>query len=116
MSNTVIVTRHPGLVAYLKETGLASEGAKVIAHVTAEEDIKGKNVIGVLPLQLASAAATVTVVPLNIPAELRGVELSLDQVREYAGKPERFSVNKTNGATCPVCASRVGERDAEVMC
>ena len=32
----LVVTRHPGLVAYLQEIGLALEGVEVVAHATPE--------------------------------------------------------------------------------
>jgi hypothetical protein len=88
---TVVVTRHKALVDYLVEVGLIQPDAEVLASVTADQ-IRGKHVVGVLPLHLAAEADLVTVVPLDLPAELRGVELSLDQVRQYAGPPSTFKV------------------------
>ena len=79
----IVVTRHPALVDYLVEEGVIPEGTPVIAHA-ATEDVRGKDVIGVLPLSLASLANTVTEVKLDIPAEKRGQELSLEEVRAYA--------------------------------
>lgn len=91
MSETVVVTRHPGLVEYLREIGLVDEGAEVLTHASAE-DVRGKRVIGVLPLHLAVEAESVTVVPLDLPPELRGVELSVEQVRQYAGPAREYRV------------------------
>ena len=90
----LVVTRHPALVEYLKETGLISDGDyELIAHATVE-DVKGKDVIGVLPINLAAEAASVTDVPLNIPAERRGQELGLSEVRAYAGPPRKYVVKE----------------------
>lgn len=89
----VVVTRHPALVEYLVEQGLIPAGAQVITHAT-PADVRGRDVIGVLPLSLAALAQTVTEVPLNLPAELRGQELSLAQVRQYAGAPVIYEVNR----------------------
>lgn len=91
--NTIIVTRHKALVEFLIETGMVTAETPVLSHVTSK-DVLGKHVIGVLPLHLAALAATVTEIPLDIPAELRGQELDLEQVRRFAGSPAKYSVRK----------------------
>jgi len=78
--STIIVTRHPALVEVLRED-FRIDGP-VIAHATAD-DVRGKRVVGVLPLHLAAAAESVTEVTLNLPPELRGKELTTDQVRQH---------------------------------
>lgn len=87
----LVVTRHPGLVAYLVERGIVTEGAAVIAHATAEQ-VTGRDVVGVLPLSLAALATSVTEVVMDIPVELRGKELSLEQVRACAKGVARYVV------------------------
>jgi len=89
----LVITRHQALVAYLAEVGLIGENAQVVAHATPEQ-VKGKHVIGVLPHSLSSLCASYTEVPLNIPPELRGVELTLEQVRQYAGAPVTYIVRR----------------------
>jgi|DEB0MinimDraft_3_1074331.scaffolds.fasta_scaffold20004_4 putative CRISPR-associated protein (TIGR02620 family) len=89
--DTVVVTRHAALVEFLIESGHVPADVKVIAHAS-EADVRGKDVWGVLPLRLAQLACCVTEIPLNIPQFLRGRELNLAQVREYAGEPECFIV------------------------
>lgn len=79
MQFDLIVTRHGGLVEWLAAQGIV---AQVVAHVSAD-DVRGKHVIGVLPLHLASLAASVTEVVLDLPAEMRGKELSKEQVELY---------------------------------
>jgi len=91
---TIIVTRHPALVEYLAESGIVPSDAPCVSHADAS-DVAGKHVIGVLPLRLAALAASVTEVPLDIPAELRGQELTVEQVRQYAGEPVRYVI-RTN--------------------
>lgn len=90
---TVVVTRHAALVAYLTEQGIIPAGANVLPRAT-PDDVKGRHVVGVLPLHLAALAVRVTVVPLNVPDELRGVELSLEQVRRYAGPASTYAVHQ----------------------
>jgi len=93
--NKIVVTRHPALVDYLIEEGVISKDTPVISHASAE-DVQGKDVIGVLPLSLASLANTVTEVWLNIPAEKRGKELSLEEVKAYAKGVETYKVSVVN--------------------
>ena len=76
---TVIVTRHPALLQYLQKQGLVPADTPVLAHAS-EADVQGKHVIGVLPMRLASVTAKLTEVSMTVPAELRGQELSLEQI------------------------------------
>ncbi len=85
----LVVTRHPALFQYLVEEGIIPSDARLLEHATAD-DVRGKHVIGVLPLQFAAEAASITTIPLNITPELRGVELSVEQVRRIAGAPQLF--------------------------
>ena len=55
----IVVTRYKGLVDYLLELKLISEKTKVIAHAQID-DIKGKHVLGVLPLWLSCHAGKIT--------------------------------------------------------
>lgn len=87
----LVVTRHPGLVEYLRELGLATEEVVVVSHAT-PETVAGKRVCGVLPHNLSCLCESFTEVPLTLPAELRGKELTLEQVRRYAGKPVTYTV------------------------
>jgi len=87
----LIVTRHPGLVEYLRELGLVAEGVEVIDHATPEK-VAGRHVCGVLPHSLSCLTASFTEVPLTLPAELRGKELSLEQVRKYASARVTYRV------------------------
>ena len=89
----LVVTRHKALVQYLLRCGLVLEGTPVLAHATAE-DVRGKHVFGVLPLRLACLAAKVTEVPLDLPPELRGQELGLEQVEAYAGQARTYVVKE----------------------
>jgi len=89
MTETIIVTRHPALVEFLaEEHGISG---RVVAHAT-EEDVAGRHVIGVLPLRLACLARTITEVPLNVPEEMRGTELTVDDLRNFAGEPVTYNV------------------------
>ena len=93
MKIDLVVTRHAGLVSYLQEIGLASEEVEVFAHAS-PEIVAGKNVCGVLPHALSCLCKTFTEIPLNLPPELRGMELSLEQVRQYASAPVTYTIRK----------------------
>lgn len=90
-TETIIVTRHAGLVEYLREQGIASADAPVIDHATPEL-VRGKRVVGVLPLHLAVHAAEVVEVPMNIPASLRGQELTAKETAQHAAPPVSYTV------------------------
>lgn len=92
-SRPVVVTRHPALVEYLTELGVVPAGTEVVTHATAEQ-VRGRHVFGVLPLHLAAETASVTEVTLRVPAELRGVELTLEQVRQFAGPLVEYKVSR----------------------
>jgi putative CRISPR-associated protein (TIGR02620 family) len=90
---TVVVTRHETLVEYLVEEGIIDGTEVVLKHVEVDE-VKGKNVIGILPLSLAAETSTITEVPLALPPEMRGKELTIEDIRKYAGDPVTYRVQK----------------------
>lgn len=93
-TDVVVVTRHSALVEWLKMQGLITGDEPVIEHATSQ-DVRGKHVVGVLPLHLAAEAESVTVVDLDIPPEKRGKELSVggavlgSSARSCGGRPVR---------------------------
>lgn len=93
MSNNVIITRHAALVTVLRELVPELADCEVIAQATPDQ-ISGKHVYGVLPMHLAALAECVTTVTLNTPAELRGTELSVEQVKSFMGPLATYRVEK----------------------
>lgn len=91
--DTVVVTRHRAMVQYLRELGLVDPNVRVIEHAT-EEDVRDRIVFGVLPLRLAALTVRMIEVPLLLPAEARGRELSLEEVRRYAAPPAVWIVRR----------------------
>jgi len=92
MKFDVVVTRHHGLVEYLEELGLVDPNTvDVLAHASPAM-ITGKHVCGVLPHSLSCLTASFTEIPLALPPELRGVELTAEHVRQYAGNPVTYRV------------------------
>ena len=103
----VVVTRHPALVEYLRELGLVNQDIRILKHAT-PEDVRGKHVAGVLPHSLSSLCASFTEIPLTLPQELRSVELSVSQIREFAGSPVIYIV----WASCPSCGKKFSDSPA----
>ena len=95
MSNTVIVTRHTALIQVIVDL-YDLRDVQVLTHITDVNQIKGKHVFGVLPMHLAAEAECITVINLNLPPELRGVELTEDQIRQYMTEPATYKVVRYN--------------------
>ena len=93
---TVVCTRHESLIQFLKEEGLIEADAQVIAHPTVE-DVQGNDVIGILPINLAALTNSFTHIPLDLPFELRGKELTISQFRQFCGKPVTYKVAVVKG-------------------
>lgn len=79
--DTIVITRHPALVRWLLDNMVIDESTEVFAHATPEL-VKGKDVIGVLPMRLAALTGRFREVTLEIPAEWRGKELTLEQFKQ----------------------------------
>ena len=91
-----VITRHKALLAYLLDKDIIKEGKyKWIEHAD-YKDVEGQDVIGVLPLQLASYAKSVTEVPLKLTPEMRGKELTFEEVEKIAEKPVQYIVREVN--------------------
>ena len=91
---TVIITRHTSFTDHLRAIGLIDDQAQIIPHADADS-LRGKRVItSGLPLHLAALATEVVTVPLHLPAELRGVELTQSQIADHAGDPATFRVQQ----------------------
>ena len=88
----IVVTRHKGMVEYLVYMGYVPSDCQVVSHVTDTAILEGKKVWGVLPHSLSSLCGLFCEVPLNLPAELRGKELSVEEMTRYAGPAKAYKV------------------------
>jgi len=80
-----IVSRHPGTIEYLKRF---YPDAEVINHLKSPDDIpSGSLVIGNLPLtvvaRLKERGVRYVQVNLEVPPELRGKELDVNELEKY---------------------------------
>ena len=89
-----VVTRHKALVDYLLDKDIIKEGDYSLIEHADYKDVEGQDVIGVLPLQLASYAKSVTEVPLKLTPEMRGKELTFEEVEKVAEKPVKYIVRE----------------------
>lgn len=87
-NSIIIVTRHGGLVDWLAQHGITG---KVIASAT-PDDIRDKHVIGALPLHLAALALDVTTVDYNCPFDLRGKDLTAQQLDDLGAVLNTYTV------------------------
>ena len=90
---TIVVTRHKNLLAYLISVGLVEESTPWFAYAN-EETIFGKHVIGTLPLRLSKYAAYYTEIPLRVPYEKKGLELELEDIRYYVQAPQTYVIKE----------------------
>ena len=93
-----VVTKHKALVAYLLDREIIKEGEyKWIEHAD-YKDVEGQDVIGVLPLQLASYAKSITEIPLKLTPEMKGKELTFEEVEKVADKPVQYKVREVDSS------------------
>lgn len=89
--SAIIVTRHTGLIQWLKSHGIVGD---VISHVESPEQIQGKDVVGVLPLHLAAVAASVATVEMTLPADKRGVDLTPEEMDSFGAILHKYVVQE----------------------
>lgn len=90
----IIVTRHSGIVEWLKGQGINGE---VITHVNDPDQVAGRVVYGILPYHLAFKAVKIVTIDMpELPAEKRGVDLTPDEMDAYGAKLSAYIVMKAN--------------------
>lgn len=86
----VIVSRHAGLLAWLEQHGVTG---RVITGNATPQDVRGRDVYGILPLWLAAEAARVTEVSMpGLPLEYRGKEYSPAEMDAWGAHMVRYQV------------------------
>jgi CRISPR-associated protein Csx16 len=90
------VTRHPGARAWALDAGLNVD--QVIDHLDSGCIQSGDTVIGSLPVNLAAEVCdrggVYLHLSLDLPAELRGRELTAEQMRACGARLEQFLVRR----------------------
>jgi len=92
----LVISRHNAFLQYLLQKGIVRENEyEVIPHISDSSLLKGKDIItSGLPLHLCSLANSVTIVTLNLPQELRGKELSIQDMQKYCTGIKTYKVKE----------------------
>jgi CRISPR-associated protein Csx16 len=92
---TFFISRHPGAVEWARRQGLAVDCW--LPHLDVEQVQAGDTVAGTLPIHLAAQVcdrgARYLHLSLDLPAELRGRELSADQLTLARARLESYAVS-----------------------
>jgi len=88
----LVVTKHPGLIEYLKKEKIVEENVSYLYYVDNPDQVRGLNVIGSLTCVMAKYCAAYTEVDLDIPYELRDAYLTESLVRTMLRGLETFYV------------------------
>lgn len=93
---TYFVTRHPGARDWATAEGLSVD--QVIDHLDPASVQPGDTVIGSLPVNLAAAVCArggaYLHLSLDLPRELRGRDLSAEEMRGCGARLERYLVRR----------------------
>jgi CRISPR-associated protein Csx16 len=88
------VTRHSGAKAWANAQKLLVD--HVVTHLDLTHLKPGDLVIGILPIQMIAAICALPArylhLVIDVPAELRGVELSAEQMRTLGARLEAYEV------------------------
>lgn len=91
---TYFVTRHPGAIEWARRQGLTVD--RQIAHLDPSQLNPGDTVIGTLPVHLAAEVCArgghYLHLSLDLPPEVRGQELSADQLVAYGARLESYLI------------------------
>ncbi len=92
----IAVTRHPGARAWLAEQGV--EVDRLVDHLNVDEVGSGDMVVGALPAHVAadicSRGARYFHIVMELPAGLRGKELTADEMRRCGARLEEYRVEQ----------------------
>lgn len=94
--STCFVSRHPGAIAWAERQGIVVD--RQLAHLDPQQVGAGDTVIGTLPINLAAEVcargASYYHLVLRLPPELRGEELSADQLEQLGARLEGYVIQR----------------------
>lgn len=88
----IVICRHKYTLEMLKELGVISESDKILDHVENIEEIKHQDVLGTLPIDLASECKSIWFIEWDIPLEARGREWTKEETYKYYRGIDRYKV------------------------
>ena len=92
-NNQVFVARHRALYQYCLECGLISPGTPALFRRVSLREIKDKDVVGILSLELAAYTNTYTEIPLRCHVE-PGLELDIEDIKLGASPARKYQIRK----------------------
>ncbi len=94
---TFFVSRHPGAIEWAARQNMVVD--QLVAHLDPAIVKAGDTAIGSLPVNLAAqvceAGAAYWHLSLELPAEMRGREISADDLERMGARVERYEVRRT---------------------
>ncbi|MCK9520157.1 MAG: CRISPR-associated protein Csx16 [Candidatus Omnitrophota bacterium] len=90
---TIIVTRHPGALGWLRKHHPELGEVEVVSHASPDQ-IQGARVVGVLPVNLAALCGEYWHLSMEVPPDYRGKELSCEDMEHFRCAIEKFVVTK----------------------
>lgn len=89
-----VVSRHSGALDWLQKNGVAAD--EVVGHLEMDDVHEGDVILGTLPLNLAAEicakGARAVHLSLDLPAHLRGLELTAEQLDECNARLREYRV------------------------
>jgi len=96
---TFFISRHPGAIAWATQQRLKID--RFLTHLDPGVVRPGDTVIGTLPIHLAAQVCELGGryfhLALDLPDELRGRELSAEEITAHGGRVERYRVARETG-------------------
>lgn len=90
------ISRHSGAIDWLATKGLKAD--RCVPHLYPEQLTTGDTVIGSLPINMVADLCARGVrylhISLHLPPELRGVELSPEQLEQLGARLEEFEAHR----------------------
>lgn len=91
----IIITRHIAMLKYLINKGLVDPNTEHKPFAN-KDDVKGKHVYGILPNRIAAYADRYTEVQLRLPNDMRGKELTVEDIEFYALEPKTYIIREVD--------------------
>lgn len=93
---TYFVSRHSGAVQWAQQQNLIVD--QLVSHLDTTIIQSGDTVIGSLPVNLAAQVCAIGAhylhLTLEVPVELRGCELSADQLEQLGARLQAFDITE----------------------
>lgn len=99
----MVVTRHPGAAKWVQQ--LLARKVQTLEHLDPQDIVPGGNYYGVFPINLAAAicvtGAQCWAITMQLPAELRGKELTAEQLDALGATLVRYEAKALQTLQCP---------------